>query len=406
MPEGPQADIVTPFADQAMRLLREKWANPVMLSEELFAILQGGVPVARNGPININLLQGFDRAAITVRTTGNNNDFMHFKDQFGNLQWKISSNGFEPGSTDTPRILPTINWEDPDPIDSSTPLSGTQLNAVAVDPRSGYEIAGTYTYSPASGATLSAGDNQPLTVVFTPENDTTYKRARKTVYIDVTAAAGLTIVADFPIPVPTDGSPSDTISVPEDALLIVVVATSHSASGVTVTVSDSDANTYTQIGSYVSEDQNSGTEHLRISAWMAVAALANPTLTFSCTPSAGSGSCVALGYSGADVGGTPVVGVATDSHHEISPSLGDKISVSSVAGAADRCVIAACSGQDAGTMTAATGGGTLTTFTEGTMSIGYETSASNDITGVECEIFGSGVVDQSYVGIGFAVKSA
>ncbi len=61
----------------------------------------------------------------------------------------------------------TVNWAIPAPITYGTPLSGTQLNATAS--AAGNSIAGTFTYTPAAGAVLTAGI-QTLSVSFTPNN--------------------------------------------------------------------------------------------------------------------------------------------------------------------------------------------------------------------------------------------
>ncbi len=395
MPYGRQSGFITPFADQAVRLLREKWANPVMLAEEVFAILQQKIPQNSNGPININLLYGSDQTAVTIRQNGDG-DFMKFIDKNGNLQWRLNGKGLVAPTPErfTGRIEPTIVWENPDPITTSDPLGAAELNAVAKDPRSGYEIAGTYTYDPPAGTNLSAGDNQPLSVVFTPSNTTSYKRARKTVFIDVTGAP-LSVLPDFPVPL-GDGSPSDPVDVPMGALILCFIATSHTAGGVTVSVTDSDGNTYSQIGSYVDETQDGGSTYLRLSAWGAITANANPALTITYTGSAGSVGGVALGYAGVDTS-DPIGATASDTHNEISPSLGDFISVATVAAGAGEFVAAACFGTDTGNMS----GGSLITFND-VFSVGYNSTAEGGIS-VECQIAASGVVDKSYVGLGVSI---
>ncbi|MBX2945177.1 MAG: gliding motility-associated C-terminal domain-containing protein [Cyclobacteriaceae bacterium] len=58
---------------------------------------------------------------------------------------------------------PVITWNNPSPINYGTPLSATQLNASA-------SVAGSFTYTPASGTLLNAGANQKLAVRFVPTN--------------------------------------------------------------------------------------------------------------------------------------------------------------------------------------------------------------------------------------------
>jgi hypothetical protein len=74
---------------------------------------------------------------------------------------------------------PVITWANPADITYGTLLSATQLNATA-------DVAGTFVYTPASGALLSVGDNQNLKVDFTPDDATNYNIATKTVTINVT----------------------------------------------------------------------------------------------------------------------------------------------------------------------------------------------------------------------------
>ena len=80
---------------------------------------------------------------------------------------------------------PTITWNNPSDITYGTALSGTQLNAVAKF--NDVEVSGTYTYSPVAGTTLSAGNEQILSVTFNPSNGN-YDSATKTVKINVSKA--------------------------------------------------------------------------------------------------------------------------------------------------------------------------------------------------------------------------
>ena len=78
------------------------------------------------------------------------------------------------------QATPTITWTTPAAITYGTPLSATQLNATA-------SVAGTFTYSPAAGAVLSAGV-QTLTATFTPTDMTDYTTASATVTLTVNQA--------------------------------------------------------------------------------------------------------------------------------------------------------------------------------------------------------------------------
>lgn len=82
---------------------------------------------------------------------------------------------------------PTITWNNPADITYGTALSSTQLNAKALN-ASGIEVPGSYVYTPAVGTVLNAGNNQSLSVTFTPTDTVNYNTATKTVYINVLKA--------------------------------------------------------------------------------------------------------------------------------------------------------------------------------------------------------------------------
>lgn len=94
------------------------------------------------------------------------------------------------GSTKT---TPTITWSTPAAIIYGTALSSTQLNATA-------SVAGTFSYSPASGTVLNAG-TQTLSVTFTPSDTTDYNTATASVSLTVNKATP-TVTWDTPVPVP------------------------------------------------------------------------------------------------------------------------------------------------------------------------------------------------------------
>jgi len=79
------------------------------------------------------------------------------------------------------KATPTITWATPAAITYGTALSGTQLNA------SSGGLAGSYVYSPAAGAVLSAG-SQTLSVTFTPSDTTDYNGGSASVSLQVNKA--------------------------------------------------------------------------------------------------------------------------------------------------------------------------------------------------------------------------
>jgi sugar lactone lactonase YvrE len=86
----------------------------------------------------------------------------------------------------TVKAQPSITWETPAAISYGTALSASQLNATA-------SITGTFSYSPAAGTLLNAG-NHTLTVTFTPNDTTTYGTSQKSVTLAVNKAS-LTVTA-------------------------------------------------------------------------------------------------------------------------------------------------------------------------------------------------------------------
>ena len=86
------------------------------------------------------------------------------------------------------RMRPDLNWSIPSCIVYGTPLSSAELNATA-------SVPGTFTYTPPAGTVLNAGSNQPLSVVFVPENASSYLSVTSQVSLHVLKKP-LTIRAD------------------------------------------------------------------------------------------------------------------------------------------------------------------------------------------------------------------
>ena len=78
------------------------------------------------------------------------------------------------------QATPTISWANPASIVYGTALTASQLDATA-------SVAGTFTYSPASGTVLAAGTDT-LSVTFTPTDTTDYATATATATIAVSQA--------------------------------------------------------------------------------------------------------------------------------------------------------------------------------------------------------------------------
>ncbi len=98
------------------------------------------------------------------------------------------------------QATPALTWSAPANITVGTALSSTQLDATATS--SGVPLAGTFTYTPAAGAMLSAGNSQSLAVSFTPADTTDYKSAMASVPINVLPQAPpehVTIIGEQPV---------------------------------------------------------------------------------------------------------------------------------------------------------------------------------------------------------------
>ena len=107
---------------------------------------------------------------VAVNGADNNYDFTYVK-----------------GTLTISRITPTISWANPATITYGTKLGNAQLSATA-------DAEGTFTYTPAEGTLLNAGQGQALSVTFTPTDRVNYNEITKTVAITV-AKAPLTVTA-------------------------------------------------------------------------------------------------------------------------------------------------------------------------------------------------------------------
>ena len=96
----------------------------------------------------------------------------------------ISDTNYQGSSSNTlviSKAAPVITWVAPATIAYGTALSAAQLDASSV-------VAGTFVYTPAAGAVLTAG-LQTLSVTFTPTDSSDYSTATATVQLTVNAAA-------------------------------------------------------------------------------------------------------------------------------------------------------------------------------------------------------------------------
>ena len=85
------------------------------------------------------------------------------------------------GALTITQVTTGLTWATPAAITYGTPLSGAQLNSTSGG------VAGTFVYSPAAGAVLSAGAH-PLNVTFTPTDGVDYSSATASVTLTVNPA--------------------------------------------------------------------------------------------------------------------------------------------------------------------------------------------------------------------------
>ncbi len=79
------------------------------------------------------------------------------------------------------QAVPVLTWPHPADITYGTALSSVQLNATA-------NVPGAFAYNPLAGYVLAAGNNQTLSVTFTPSDTLDYSNATATVTINVQPA--------------------------------------------------------------------------------------------------------------------------------------------------------------------------------------------------------------------------
>ena len=128
-----------------------------------------------------------------------------------------------------PVIAPTLTWAIPAPIVYGTPLSATQLDAVATD-ASGTAVPGTYVYNPPAGTLLNSG-TQTLSVTFTPTDTTTYTTASASVTLTVTAAPAVTFTGPSTTPPGTQPTVTFTVVNPYPVDLTAVFTLAFAGSG-------------------------------------------------------------------------------------------------------------------------------------------------------------------------------
>jgi hypothetical protein len=148
----------------------------------------------------------------------------------GCIQSQVGSAAFAIATT----VTPTITWKTPAAIIYGTALTAAQLDASA-------SVAGSFSYSPALGTILAAGQ-QSLTVAFKPSNTALYNTAASTVALTVNPATltvtanNLSMVAGATVPALAASYngfiPGDSASVLQGSPVLSTTATRSSPAGI------------------------------------------------------------------------------------------------------------------------------------------------------------------------------
>jgi hypothetical protein len=186
------------------------------------------------------------------------------------------------------KATPAVIWNNPASITYGTALGASQLNATA-------SVPGSFVYTPAAGTVLGAGDNQKLSVEFTPADTTNYNTVLKDVSVNVLKAQATISLAD--LVQNYSGSPRSATATTSPAGL----------SGVSVTY-DGSATAPTNAGSYAvvasltnaNYEANDATGTLVINKVAPVVKANGVTCTYSGSPCEATGS--ATGVEGTDLG--------------------------------------------------------------------------------------------------------
>ncbi|HLJ44398.1 MAG TPA: FG-GAP-like repeat-containing protein, partial [Bryobacteraceae bacterium] len=202
-----------------------------------------------------------------------------------------ASSSFAASSGSAPLTIgkasPVVTWNSPASIVSGTALSGTQLNATA-------NVPGVFAYTPTAGTVLPVGNNQTLSVLFSPTDSTDYTTQTATVAINVTSAAvaSLTISKSHSGSFSAGGSGNYTITVGNQvsagSTSGAVSVTDNAPAGMTVTAMNGSGWSCITLPTCTRSDVlAAGQSYSPVTVTVSIAAGAPSTLTNSATVSGG-----------------------------------------------------------------------------------------------------------------------
>jgi hypothetical protein len=135
--------------------------------------------VSTNGGAGYSNILNATSTSLTLQAMGDMN---------GNLYRAVFMNAggsapTTPATLTVTKLVPVITWSNPANMIYGGSLGSGQLNATA-------NVAGTFVYTPPAGTVLPVGNNQTLSVTFTPTDSVNYTQASTTVSINVTQSSG------------------------------------------------------------------------------------------------------------------------------------------------------------------------------------------------------------------------
>src|ERR1051326_1466062 len=292
--------------------LKDAANNPVAGASITFAV--NGVNLSPAATTNANGVATFNYnpSALAASTTAYPVSASFSAAVIGGTSYLASS---ATGSLTVTKATPVITWPNPADITYGTALSATQLNATASS--NGNPVAGTFTYTPAAGTVLNAGNNQALKADFVPTDTTDFNSVLgTTALINVLKATPVITVTD---PAPTFDGTAKVATASATGIGGAVVsgtfAFTYKDASNTPIASPTNAGSYSVTASFTSSDTNysnaTGTGTLTINQ-------ATPTVTVSGGPFTFDGNSHAATVTVTGGGGVTVSGSSAVTYNGVA----------------------------------------------------------------------------------------